>query len=103
MQDKLAALKAETAAGGAIGGGTFVGSTTILKKLQEQNRKLTEENQRLQNKVLRVDQEPARAHELEEKYQKLLEVSFPSIPAHMPPWKTENNHDPSNFAGRPRL
>lgn len=44
-------------------------------QLVEQNKKLQEENQRLQNKVLRLDIDPARTQELEQKYNKLLEVS----------------------------
>ena len=73
LQDSLERAKADAAA--AVGGGLFVG-TTPTAALQEKLRKAQEENQRLQNKVLRLDQEPARDQDLEERYNKLLEVSF---------------------------
>lgn len=57
-----------------MGGGLFVG-TSVQQELREKLKKLQEENQRLQNKVLRLDQEPVRDQGLEEKYNKLLEVS----------------------------
>lgn len=48
--------------------------TPTPSALQEKLKKVQEENQRLQNKVLRLDQEPARDQDLEERYNKLLEV-----------------------------
>ena len=75
---RVAQLKAELASASAIGGGLFVGTAAggaaQVGKLQQENRRLTEENKRLQSKVLRVESEPVRAQELEEKYNKLLEV-----------------------------
>lgn len=57
-----------------MGGGLFV--TPTPSALQEKLKKTQEENQRLQNKVLRLDQEPVRDQDLEERYNKLLEVGI---------------------------
>ena len=70
VQEHLDQAKADAAA--AVGGGLFVTPTPTA--LQEKLKKVQEENQRLQNKVLRLDQEPARDQDLEERYNKLLEV-----------------------------
>jgi len=69
VQERLDTVKE----GGAVAG--LAGAAGMQDKL----RKLQEENQRLQNKVLRLDEGPsAKAQELEEKYNKLLEVGTPS-------------------------
>ena len=69
--------------------------TPTPSALQEKLKKVQEENQRLQNKVLRLDQEPARDQDLEERYNKLLEVmtacSFCDVTSHgMSRWKADH-------------
>ena len=66
--------RARADAAAAVGGGLFV--TPPPSALSEKLKKVQEENQRLQNKLLRLDQEPPQAHGLEEKYNKLLEVRY---------------------------
>lgn len=85
--------KAKADAAAAVGGGLFV--TPTPSALQEKLKKVQEENQRLQNKVLRLDQEPARDQDLEERYNKLLEVmtacSFCDMTSQsMSRWKTDH-------------
>lgn len=57
-------------------GQAFAGGTVSISKLQEMNKKLVEENQRLQTKMLRLDAPSTVDPDLQEKYNKLIEVVY---------------------------